>query len=241
MISPLFRSVSALTASEQLEYADYNTGQMISFRASAIDAIEARRADPSNTAYTGEHSYIDVRGLRYHIRASRPTVLADIAAIAAAASFEIPYVLVIDLKANGTDGGTFTSGAWRTRVLNTKSIDTHSLATLALNQLTLAAGTWRFLVTAPAYLVNAHRARLENVSDNTTVMITEAGVAAAGGTGFGIATLFGQFTIASAKAFEVQHWCETTNIGDGFGIHDQGIANNVDEYFTRGEFWRIAT
>lgn len=33
-------------------------------------------------------------------------------------------VILQDQKAQNTDGGTFTSGAWRTRDLNTKVTDT---------------------------------------------------------------------------------------------------------------------
>lgn len=155
--------------------------------------------------------------------------------------FSIPYVLVVDAKSNGSSGGTFTSGAWRTRVLNTELVDSDGLASLSTNQITLQAGTWRFLATLPCHNVDAHRARLRNVTDSATVVLSHTGVAFASSPFFyDQAILFGQFTIASAKAFEVQHWCETTGTTTGFGIHDQGMADGVSEYYTRAEFWRVA-
>src|SRR3990172_5694485 len=66
------------------------------------------------------------------------------------------YVLVTDEKAQGTNGGTFTTGAWRTRDLNSEKSDVNGLATVASNQVTLAAGTWLFRCIAPACAVEAH-------------------------------------------------------------------------------------
>ena len=63
------------------------------------------------------------------------------------------YILIRDEKASGTTGGTFTSGAWQTRDLNTEVVDTGNHASVATNQITLAAGTYRFRIVAPAHLV----------------------------------------------------------------------------------------
>ncbi len=189
--------------------------------------------------YFGAHSII-VRGTAQTINSALNAALAT-----ALVAVDLPYVLVADVKANGTAGGTFTSGAWRTRVINTKLTDTHNLCAIntpATNQFQLQAGTWRFFATLPAHRVNVHRARLQNIIDNTTVRFSDAAVSevALVNVSYSNAVLFGDFIIASAKAFELQHWCQTTQATDGFGVHDQGIADGVSEYFARGEFWRIA-
>ncbi len=51
---------------------------------------------------------------------------------------------VQDQKAQGTDGGTFTTGAWRTRDLNTVLKNEISGASLAGNRVTLPAGIYLF-------------------------------------------------------------------------------------------------
>lgn len=148
------------------------------------------------------------------------------------------YLLYEDQKTQNTYGGTFTSGAWRTRTLNTEVADTGGLGTLASNQITLAAGTYRIAVSAPAYGVDRHQARLQNVTDATTVLLG-ASAYSANNTGAGqasiVSTIQGVFTIAASKALEVQHQGQTTESSDGFGV----AANFATEIYTRVELWKI--
>jgi len=76
-----------------------------------------------------------------------------------------------DQKADGTDGGTFTSGAWQTRVLNTTSHNTITGASLSANQITLPAGTYHISIVAAAVDVGVHGCKFRNVSDNTDALI----------------------------------------------------------------------
>ena len=116
------------------------------------------------------------------------------------------YVKVSDVKASGTDGGTFTAGAWRTRVLNTEDTDTASICTLSGSQITLAAGTYRCRISAPAMRVNRNKAILYNVSDSSTELIGTSEFADSDSSGSQTRSFIsGQFTIASAKTFEVRH------------------------------------
>ena len=53
------------------------------------------------------------------------------------------YAIFCDQKTLGTDGGTFTSGAWRVRDLNTTIANTDaSNITLGTNEFTLQAGNY---------------------------------------------------------------------------------------------------
>jgi len=126
-------------------------------------------------------------------------------------------LIVRDEKADGTNGGTFTSGAMRTRDLNTVATNTISGASLATNQITLPAGTYYIDATAPAYLIDYHLAKLRNVTDSTDTIIgttlTEGSAVAA--TNF--SSIRGVFTIAGTKAFEIQHQCSSTTASVGFG------------------------
>ena len=66
------------------------------------------------------------------------------------------FLHIQDQKPQGTNGGTFTSGAWRTRDLNTVLTNTITGASLADNQITLPAGKYYVEASAPAYQTFAH-------------------------------------------------------------------------------------
>lgn len=147
------------------------------------------------------------------------------------------YMLIRDEKADGTAGGTFTSGSWQTRTLNTETADTGAHAAVAANQITLAAGTYRFRATAPAYKVDTHRLRLQNITAGTTVATGPAVRAAAAGDDIMLATVEGRFTIAGATVFEVQHRSSATKATDGFGL---AATFGTNEVFAQIELWREA-
>jgi len=140
-------------------------------------------------------------------------------AIAGVAGGSADYILIQDQKTSGTAGGTFTSGAWQTRTLNTEVADTGNHASLSSNQITLAAGTYECVFSATAFRVGLHQARLQNITDTTTPILGQNeygdnGVAAPAQT---LATGRGRFTIATSKTFELQHRCAATQATDGFG------------------------
>jgi len=127
-------------------------------------------------------------------------------------------LIVVDEKTTGTAGGTATSGAFRTRDLTTVKLNTISGASLATNQITLPAGTYTIEASAPAYRCDNHASRLQNITDATTTLTGTSEVTEQSGA---IVTtrshILGTFTIAGAKAFEVQHRVQTTSAGSGFG------------------------
>src|SRR4030095_6074465 len=79
------------------------------------------------------------------------------------------YINIQDQKASNTAGGTFTSGADRTRDLNTIDSDDAGIATLVANQITLPAGTYIFDIKSPANACGANQAWLYNVTDAVVV------------------------------------------------------------------------
>lgn len=147
------------------------------------------------------------------------------------------YILIRDEKADGTAGGTFTLGAWQTRTLNTETVDTGSHSAVAANQITLQAGTYRFRATAPAYKVDTHRLRLQNITAGTTVATGPAMRSAAAGDDIMLATVEGRFTIAAPTVYEVQHRSSATKATDGFGL---AATFGINEVFAQVEFWREA-
>ena len=139
---------------------------------------------------------------------------------AAASAASQSYACVVDQKTANTAGGGFTSGAWQTRTLNTVQSDANSIVSLASNQITLQAGTYRVRAEVPAFNVAQHKARLRNVTDSTTTLVGISSYASDSGTvGTGTCSVIeGKFTIAGAKAFEVQHQCAVTKATNGFGV-----------------------
>lgn len=121
-----------------------------------------------------------------------------------------------DTKAAGTDGGTFTSGAWRTRDLNTTQQNSITGCSLSSNQITLPAGTYLIQGAAPAAAVDLHQARIYNITDSAMLFL---GMTAFDGTTFinNSSQFVGVITLAAQKVIEVQDRCDLTRATDGFG------------------------
>jgi hypothetical protein len=146
------------------------------------------------------------------------------------------YALLEDQKPDTTDGGTFTSGAWQTRVLNTEVADAAGMVALASNQFTLTAGTYLIKARAPAYDVNRHQIRLQNITDAVPAKIGATGFNSTAGDNQTDSFLIAVVTITGTKTFEIQHRCETTSATFGFGVAaDLGVG----EVYTQVEIWRF--
>lgn len=143
---------------------------------------------------------------------------SDIAALQSSIE-EIAFIK--DVKSTGTAGGTFTSGAWQTRDLNT--LETNGapswVTAPATNQFTLQAGTYKISGVAPAYQVNRHQTKLRNITDSTDDIIGHATYSSSAGGVENTSTFLGVITINATKTFEFQHRCETTQVGNGFGVN----------------------
>lgn len=131
----------------------------------------------------------------------------------------VPDAIIEDQRTSGTHGGTATSGAWQTRVLNTLVRNNGSVvANLTGNQFQLNTGTYYVEWDTPAYLCATHKSRLQNVTDGTTVAY---GTSARSPVAADIAQTSSLgcivFTLAANKAFEIQHQVTTTATTAGFG------------------------
>jgi hypothetical protein len=155
---------------------------------------------------------------------------------AAASGGAMAYVCLRDEKASGTDGGTFTSGAWRTRDLNVEE-DTSGVCTLSANQFTLTAGDYAIVASAPGVNCERHQTRLYNTTDAAMIL---AGLSCYSNPGGGMSSsiIMGRFTIGSSKALELQHWCLTT--AATFGLGYTSSAFGVVGVFAQVELWKIS-
>lgn len=131
----------------------------------------------------------------------------------------IQTVTFNETQTSGTNGGTFTSGAWRDRTLNT-TINSQSWASISSNEITLNAGTYYVEASAPANFCNAHKVKWRNTTDSTDTLIGTSEFTSQTDTGGRQTRSFveGIFTIAGTKAFKLQHQCGTTQATNGFGV-----------------------
>jgi hypothetical protein len=127
---------------------------------------------------------------------------------------------VKDIKANGTDGGNFSSGAWLIRKLNTLEIypPGSTNISLASDEITLQPGTYSFIATVPARRVLSHQSRLYNITDSLIVALgTNAFCANGISTTDTPSHIYTFFTIVSAKNYRIEHRCQLTCNTVGFG------------------------
>ena len=138
-------------------------------------------------------------------------------------------------QTSGTDGGTFTSGAWRTRTLNTTKTNEITGASLAANKITLPAGTYYIQARAPAMNTNKHKARLYNDTDSSVILAGTGG--RSGSSVTNVDFVEGRFTLAAEKDVVLQHIAETTAATIGFG---QGtVFAGLTEVFSEVFIWKI--
>ena len=123
-----------------------------------------------------------------------------------------------DQKATNTAGGTFTSGAWQTRTLQTTVINNIASCSLAANVISLPAGSYRIQASAPAFSVEAHQIRFANTTDSIFYYGSNSRSPTANpdsDMNFSLLTTY--VTITGTKSFELQHRCVSTRATDGFG------------------------
>ena len=127
------------------------------------------------------------------------------------------YAILGDVKSDGTHSGSFTSGDWRTRDLNTEISDADGIVSISSNQFTLQAGTYLIEVQATAYKVNRNMVKIYNVTDAADTAFGSGMYANTGYNGGNISYLSARTTISAAKTFEIRHRCQSDNTTHGFG------------------------
>jgi hypothetical protein len=139
--------------------------------------------------------------------------------VAAAGGLFESYSLLTDQKTASTTGGTFTSGAWRTRDLQTEVYDGIGI-TFSTNEFILPAGNYLIQWSAPGYRVDRHKTRLYDVTGTAAIQYgsSEASYTVSNGSD-GMSRSFGSARVAPSGTnnYKIEHYCETTNSPDGFG------------------------
>ena len=139
----------------------------------------------------------------------------------------------------GGDGGTFTSGAWRTRPLDVVVTNKITGASLASNAITLPAGTYYLEAAGAANNSNNHKTRIRDTTNSATLLLGET-MREPTGTGNSsnqLAPVWGRFTLSGTAVIELQHWCAnttaTTGFGEGFDI------DSTVEIFAVVRIWKV--
>ena len=128
------------------------------------------------------------------------------------------YARLADVKGTTTQGGSFTSGAWRTRDITTEETDPDGIVSISSNQFTLQAGTYHIYASCCAVGVDNHNCRIYNITDSSTLLTGLANKNQEENVS-DYAHVRGQFTISGTKVFELQHRCQTTVTTHGFGAY----------------------
>lgn len=130
----------------------------------------------------------------------------------------ISVAILQDQKSSGTAGGTFTSGAWQTRTLNTEVFDPDGITSLSSNEFTLQAGKYRITAFPTVGPVNGHQSRIYNVTDASVVALGANSLSnGSGAYGNYPSPVEGYADIAGAKNFRIEHRANSTRSTDGFG------------------------
>ena len=154
----------------------------------------------------------------------------------AAGLFE-SYAILEDQKSANTHGGTFNTGSFLTRDLNTEVADPDGIVSLSSNQFTLAAGNYFVVWSAPAYDAGRHKAQLFNATDSTVVANGSSEISANNGSEQSRSVGSARVVITESKAFEIRHRALNGNTTTGFGLaSDFGVV----EVYTRVEIYKEA-
>lgn len=126
--------------------------------------------------------------------------------------------LIEDQKSSGTHGGTFTSGADRTRDLNTLVYNKDSTVSLSANRFTLPAGTWLIKWRAPAYACRYHQTHLYDYTGSAEIKRGNSIYTNASYQGHDFSEGVAVVTLTSSKEFEIRHRCSSSSSTYGFGL-----------------------
>lgn len=123
---------------------------------------------------------------------------------------------VRDEKAQNTTGGASVTGSYVTRDLTTVVTNEITGASLATNQITLPAGTFEVVISAPAYRTNEHQAFLYDTTGAAELLRGSTEYANSGSNVQSRSIIFGRFTLLVSSVLEVRQTFGAVN-SDGMG------------------------
>ncbi len=145
---------------------------------------------------------------------------------------------VKDEKSSGTNGGTFTSGAWRKRDLNTVLTNEISGASVSSSVITLPDGEYFIMATCPTYSQGGMdtQHRLRNTSSSTTALKGTSQARAGSSDVTDQCIISGRFTATGTDNFELQGDTNSTNSNTGFGAP---ASTGIGEVYSDVKIWKV--
>ena len=142
--------------------------------------------------------------------------------------------ILSDVKSSGTAGGSFASGSWIDRTLNTE-VDPESFVTFSSsnNYFALESGTYKINWSAPAYNTGEHKTQLVHANNTSFTSPTNIqGTSEFDSSGIEPNTQTRSFgetvvTITETTYFKLQHRCATNQNSNGLGIESNFGVNEV--------------
>jgi hypothetical protein len=150
----------------------------------------------------------------------------------------IPQIFhVREEQTSGTASGTFTSGAWQKRGLNTTALNEITGASMASSVVTLPAGVYNVFGWASALGVAAHKTRLRQTSGTPAdLLIGSSEASATAATQPMSSFIRGRIPLSGSTTIELQHWCGTTRATNGFGA---ATGFGVNEVYSEIMFTKV--
>jgi hypothetical protein len=155
----------------------------------------------------------------------------------------LPYLHVRNQQSSGVVSDSLTASTSVTRTLNAVVTNTIAGASLASNQITLPAGTYRIQASAPAYANTttaanvAHQASLYSVTDASVLLLGTSELATYASSTVNTPSrsfVIGQFTLATAKTICLQHWANKVASGGS------ATGSGLGEVYSQVEITKVA-
>ena len=142
----------------------------------------------------------------------------------------IKVAYLVDQKAQSTEGGTFTSGAWQHRDLQTEHYDTIGI-TFGTNTFVMPVGTFYIDWSCPGIGVVYHKSRLYNITSAAvmgygTSAISKINSAYGDAQNQTLSNGSALVTLVATATFKIEHRCSTTQSTSGFGAIGESSSNS---------------
>ena len=203
--------------------------------ASAAIALSKLATDPSNASNLATGTVPTAR-LGSGTASSSTILYGNNTWVTAPSGLFSSYAIIADQKTQNTAGGTATSGAWRTRDLNTEIADPDSIVSISSDQFTLGAGSYLITWSAPAMSCDRHQTRLYDVTGAAAIEVGTGEYAWPSGNvstrSFGSARI----TPGSSNVYQIEHKVQTTMATNGWGLN----INYTTEQYTTVEIFKEA-
>lgn len=143
--------------------------------------------------------------------------------------------ILVDVKAQNTQGGTANSGAWQIRTLNTIEGNGSNGVTLSSNVFTLPQGDWLVKWSAPAFFCLRHQTRLFAVAANQVQAVGQSTSSENAGTTVTHSQGVWTGEVRLLNTFRIEHRVQNSRATDGFGV----AANFGEERYTIVEIYPV--